>query len=431
MKLIDIPPNYLNKEFAFKICKNKKLMKKYIQKYDLWGGGDTLKRALEKQSDDEENELRNTTEEPKKKNKLGNKELQELPELKESETEPEKVNFIVKTIDDTVLNVLMSRDDSVANLKLNIAKEINEPLIAIALFIEGLEDKLANDTLLDTLLDTDATEKELFMLKESKKLVMESFFKNMNGEEWIYKRGWDNLESKFKDWYGVVFENDDENDNIVQLQLYSNNLSGPIPNELGNWVTLDYLEYLDLSGNRLTGIIPDSIGNLTSLILLDLSNNQIENIPQSIGKLKSLIKLNLQENNKISSIPDSIGNLTSLRELNLSKNSIVSIPNSIGKLTSLTEIQLDKNKIKDTNFLEKLVMIGSIRHISVTNNLLDGTINFMFYNQTNRMIVIMLEHNPNLKGKIIIHNSKIWRSHLHTKYMQISYADTQLVVDRI
>ena len=38
MKLIDIPPNYLNKEFASKICKNKKLMKKYIQKYDLWGG---------------------------------------------------------------------------------------------------------------------------------------------------------------------------------------------------------------------------------------------------------------------------------------------------------------------------------------------------------------------------------------------------------
>ena len=375
----------------------------------ICGGGDTLKRALEKQSDDEENEFRNTTEEPKKKNKLD-----------------KKVNFIVKTMDDTVLNALMSRDDSVADLKLKIANEIDEPQFAIALFVDGNENRLANDTLLYTLLKTDATETELFMLKESKKLVMKSFFNNTNGETWIYKTGWDNPDSNFNDWYGVVFEND----NIVQLQLYSNNLSGPIPNELGNNVTLDYLEYLDLSGNRLTGIIPDSIGNLTSLILLDLSNNQIENIPQSIGKLKSLIKLNLQENNKISSIPDSIGNLTSLRELNLSKNSIVSIPDSIGKLTSLTEIDLDENKIKDTNFLKKLVMIGSIRHISVTNNLLDGTINFMFYNQTNRMIVIMLEHNPNLKGKIIIHNSQIWMSPLHTKYMQISYADTQLVVDR-
>ena len=39
MKLLDIPPNYLNKELASKICKNKSLMKKYSKKYDLMDGG--------------------------------------------------------------------------------------------------------------------------------------------------------------------------------------------------------------------------------------------------------------------------------------------------------------------------------------------------------------------------------------------------------
>ena len=38
MKLLDIPPNYLNKELALKICSNKPLRKKYINKH--LGGGD-------------------------------------------------------------------------------------------------------------------------------------------------------------------------------------------------------------------------------------------------------------------------------------------------------------------------------------------------------------------------------------------------------
>ena len=51
MKLLDIPPNYLNKELASKICKNKSLMKKYIQKYDLWGGTKRKGQELELESD--------------------------------------------------------------------------------------------------------------------------------------------------------------------------------------------------------------------------------------------------------------------------------------------------------------------------------------------------------------------------------------------
>lgn len=51
----------------------------------------------------------------------------------------------------------------------------------------------------------------------------------------------------------------------VCRELYSNNISGIIPNELGN---LTNLVSLDLYMNHLTGPIPDSLGNLQKLRFL-------------------------------------------------------------------------------------------------------------------------------------------------------------------
>ena len=43
------------------------------------------------------------------------------------------------------------------------------------------------------------------------------------------------------------------------LMLFDNDLTGPIPSELGN---LDHLEWLYLSDNKLSGEIPAELGNL-------------------------------------------------------------------------------------------------------------------------------------------------------------------------
>lgn len=48
-------------------------------------------------------------------------------------------------------------------------------------------------------------------------------------------------------------------------ELYSNNLSGTIPKELGN---ITALVSLDLYQNNFTGTIPDSLGNLRSMRFL-------------------------------------------------------------------------------------------------------------------------------------------------------------------
>jgi hypothetical protein len=47
--------------------------------------------------------------------------------------------------------------------------------------------------------------------------------------------------------------------------VYSNNISGPIPTELGN---LTELVSLDLYLNKLSGPIPASLGNLGSLLFM-------------------------------------------------------------------------------------------------------------------------------------------------------------------
>uniref|UniRef100_N1R4V5 non-specific serine/threonine protein kinase n=1 Tax=Aegilops tauschii TaxID=37682 RepID=N1R4V5_AEGTA len=54
-----------------------------------------------------------------------------------------------------------------------------------------------------------------------------------------------------------------------ERELYSNNISGPIPAELGN---LTSLVSLDLYLNKFTGVIPDSLGNLLKLRFLFANN---------------------------------------------------------------------------------------------------------------------------------------------------------------
>ena len=59
-------------------------------------------------------------------------------------------------------------------------------------------------------------------------------------------------------------------ESTTELDLRNNELTGPIPPEIGY---LTNLTYLDLRYNQLTGTIPSEIGNLTNLTYLNLSNN--------------------------------------------------------------------------------------------------------------------------------------------------------------
>ena len=59
---------------------------------------------------------------------------------------------------------------------------------------------------------------------------------------------------------------------LVELDLESNQLTGPIPPELSN---LSNLETLGLAGNQLNGTIPPVLGSLSNLERLWLHNNRL------------------------------------------------------------------------------------------------------------------------------------------------------------
>ena len=62
---------------------------------------------------------------------------------------------------------------------------------------------------------------------------------------------------------------------LMILDLSGNNLSGSIPEEIGN---LTSLTNLNLDGNNLTGTLPESIVNLTSMVSLSFSGNRLSGL---------------------------------------------------------------------------------------------------------------------------------------------------------
>ena len=112
-----------------------------------------------------------------------------------------------------------------------------------------------------------------------------------------------------------------------------NQLTGPMPPEIGN---LAGLEYLNLSGNRLSGAIPAELGGLGELEVLRLFGNRLSGqIPAELGNLGSLMDLDLNDNLLEGSIPNELGNLVSLKGLSLNRNRLIGrIPLELENLVS-------------------------------------------------------------------------------------------------
>lgn len=108
---------------------------------------------------------------------------------------------------------------------------------------------------------------------------------------------------------------------LLGLNLSGNAFTGTVPAGIGN---LTKLQSLDLSSNQLSGSLPESLSLLQSLKQgLNLSHNAIEGlIPSSLGFLSNLTALDLSFNKLSGAIPDSIANMTSLLLLNVSMNDL-------------------------------------------------------------------------------------------------------------
>lgn len=119
-------------------------------------------------------------------------------------------------------------------------------------------------------------------------LALVNFYQNTNGDGWTSSTDW--LQTDMDTWEGVTLSSG----RVVNLNLENNNLSGIIPDQIGN---LLFLETIDLSGNQLEGTLTGTIVNLTSLTSLDLGDNEISNIPDlNLLVPNPITSLNLSSN---------------------------------------------------------------------------------------------------------------------------------------
>ena len=168
--------------------------------------------------------------------------------------------------------------------------------------------------------------------------ILEILYYATGGEGWNNREGW-LTDAPLSNWYGV---GTDTEGRVTELLLTDNNLSGPIPPELGS---LTQLQELVLYENSLSGSIPPELGNLIQLEVLALDNNSLTGpIPPELGNLTQLQDLALYANSLSGSIPPELGNLTQLRWLSLIYNELTGpMPPELGSLTQLEELRLYNN----------------------------------------------------------------------------------------
>jgi Leucine-rich repeat (LRR) protein len=164
-------------------------------------------------------------------------------------------------------------------------------------------------------------------------------------------------------WYGIIL---DENQAVVELNLYNKRVKGDLPQEIGALIDLKLLdlgsnditsippeignmislEKMDLWGSELSETLPPEIGNLTNLVWLKLDHNDLTSIPPEIGNLTNLEYMNMASNMLEGSIPAEIGNLVNLKYLDFFNNRLSEFPLNIGSLSNLEELDLGFNQFR-------------------------------------------------------------------------------------
>ncbi|KAI3678132.1 hypothetical protein L6452_37413 [Arctium lappa] len=184
-------------------------------------------------------------------------------------------------------------------------------------------------------------------------------------------------------WYNV--ECDPNNNRIIALTIFSGNISGQIPNEVGDLPYLQTLIFRKLT--NLTGEIPSAITKLTHLTMLRLSWTNLSGpVPSFLSQLKNLNFLDLSFNDLTGSIPPELATLTNLNAIHLDRNKLTGvIPESFGRFTgNIPSLYLSHNHLTGTVPLS----LGYLNFTTIdfSRNQLTGDLSMFF--GTNKTIQI-------------------------------------------
>ncbi|KAL3753563.1 hypothetical protein ACJRO7_000899 [Eucalyptus globulus] len=139
-----------------------------------------------------------------------------------------------------------------------------------------------------------------------------------------------------------------EDSSLETLVMYGTNISGRIPDSIGN---LRKLSWLDLWNCNLSGSIPSSMKNLSKLTFLDLSRNSLTGSIPPLGASRNLTqiylhhnalrgRLYLEDNSLEGDIPPALFTLPRLKGISLSRNNFsgsmnIDVLQGLGNLTLL------------------------------------------------------------------------------------------------
>ncbi|OAY72326.1 Protein STRUBBELIG-RECEPTOR FAMILY 3 [Ananas comosus] len=128
---------------------------------------------------------------------------------------------------------------------------------------------------------------------------------------------------------------------------------------------------ITINGANLGGQLGDDLGNFSSIITIDLSNNNIggsipENLPVTMQKFF------LSANQFTGSIPSSLSKLTLLTDMSLNNNHLTEeLPDAFQSLTGLINLHIQNNELGGTlNVLEDL----PLKDLDIENNLFSGPV---------------------------------------------------------
>ncbi|WOL16028.1 protein STRUBBELIG-RECEPTOR FAMILY 3-like [Canna indica] len=164
-------------------------------------------------------------------------------------------------------------------------------------------------------------------------------------------------------WQGVECVNS----NITAIILNGANLAGELGDKLVNFTSLITM---DLSNNQIGGSIPEK---LPITIRNFLSANQLTgSIPGSLAELTLLSDMSLNNNLLSGQLPDAFQSLTGLINLDISGNNLSGqLPPSMGSLSSLTTLHIQNNQLSGTlDVLQDL----PLQDLNVENNMFSGPI---------------------------------------------------------
>jgi len=152
-------------------------------------------------------------------------------------------------------------------------------------------------------------------------LALVALYNATGGAGWTDHTNWLEPGKNVSTWYGVgVLDG-----RVTDITLGSNNLTGQIPEQIGN---LFQLNFLDVASNHLSGVIPASINNIDKLTHVFLSDNdytgQIPAFlfkvpPPSQGGYKRIVYL---DNNSFTSVENWTSHFQNLQGVFIENNNL-------------------------------------------------------------------------------------------------------------